>query len=277
MSEKGVSMSEEEFVNEAISIVEEAREENVTLRILGALAVHIHCKDNPRCVELHKSLERLGEGKPMFTDLDLIGYKAQRKHIKKFFEDKLRFIPDRRLNTLFGSRRNIFYHPERGYAVDIFFSKLEFSHTVYFGEKPGKGRLELDFPTITPADIVLEKVQIHQINMKDIVDLIVLLLCHELSPTEEKDKINYKYIAETLSDDWGFWYDAVNNLKKVKSFTAKFSEQRKLRMEEAQTVIGRVDDLLKAIDEEPKTKGWVKRSKTGTKKPWYRPVDEVVR
>jgi len=277
LSEKEVSMSEEEFLNEAVSIVKEAQEENITLRILGALAVHLHCKDNPRCIELHKGLERLGKGKPMFTDLDLIGYKAQRKNIKKFFENKLRFISDRRLNALFGSRRNIFYHPKGRYAVDIFFSKLEFSHDVDFGEKPGKGRLELDFPTITPTDIVLEKVQIHQINMKDIVDLIVLLLCHDLSATEEKDRINCKYIAKTLSDDWGFWYDAVNNLEKVKNFAAKFSEERKMRKKEAQTVVERVDGLLKAIDEEPKTKGWIKRSKTGTKKMWYRPVDEVIR
>ncbi|MHA1632658.1 MAG: hypothetical protein ACTSXC_07645 [Candidatus Freyarchaeota archaeon] len=277
MSGKGVSMSVEEFLNEAASIVERAQEENIILRILGALAVHIHCKDDARCAELHKSLERLGKGKPMFTDLDLIGYKAQRKHVKKFFDGKLKFVPDRRINALFGSKRNIFYHPKGRYAVDIFFSRLEFSHDVDFGEKPGKGRLELDFPTITPADIVLEKVQIHEINMKDIVDLIVLFLRHGLSVTEEKDKINCKYIAETLSDDWGFWYDAVNNLEKVKGFATKFSEERKMRKEEAETVIGRVDGLLKAIEEEPKTKRWIKRSKTGTKKIWYRPVEEVLR
>jgi len=276
LSEKGVSMSEEEFVDEAISIVEAAEKEGVVLRILGALAVHIHCRDDPRCLQLHKSLERLGKGKPMFTDLDLIGYKAQRKKIKKFFENQLKFISDRRLNVLFGSRRNIFYHPKNLYAVDIFFSKLEFSHDVNFGEKPG-GRLELDFPTITPTDIVLEKVQIHQINMKDIVDLAVLFLCHDLSTSDEKDKINCKYIAKILSDDWGFWYDAVNNLNKVKHFVSKFSEEGKMREDEAETVIKRVDELLKMTDEEPKTKNWIKRSKTGTKKMWYRPVEEVLR
>ena len=201
VSDKGVSLSEQEFIDEAIKIIEKAQEEGIVLRILGALAVHIHCIHLPRCAELHKSLERLGKGKTMFTDLDLIGYKGQRKQVKKFFEKKLKFIPDRYVNTLFGSKRNIFYQRDGAYQVDIFYNKLEFSHDVDFGEKPGKGRLELDFPTITPTDLVLEKIQINQINVKDIVDLIVLFLGHDLSDKDEKESINAKYVSRILADD----------------------------------------------------------------------------
>ncbi len=274
---KKVSLTEEEFVQEAKNLIEKAQNENVILRILGALAIYIHSEHSPRCIELHKGLERLGKGKPMFTDLDLMGYKKQRKEIKKFFIEKMKYIPDRYINALFGGKRNIYYHPQGAFYVDVFFSKLMFSHDVEFGEKPGKGRLELDFPTITLTDLVLEKTQIHQINLKDIVDLIVLFLGHDVFDKDEKELINGKYIAQILADDWGFWYDATNNLEKVKSFTQQFVEQKKLEEEEGKIIASRVDKLLQMIENEPKTKKWQKRAKKGTKKIWYRQVEEVER
>ncbi len=274
---KEVSLSEEEFIDEAKSIVEKAQEKGIIIRILGALAIYIHSEHCPRCIELHKNLERLGKGKPVFTDLDLIGYKKQRRDIRKFFEGTLKFTPDRYINSLFGWRRNIFYHPKGAYYVDVFFSKLEFSHDVVFGEKPGKGRLELDYPTITLTDVVLEKVQIHDINMKDIVDLIVLFNGHGVAERDEKELVNGKYIAKVLSDDWGFWYDATNNLEKVKGFASKFRDEGKIRDEEAERVVSRIDLLLEMINGEPKTKKWEKRAKKGTKELWYRPVEEVER
>ena len=200
------------------------------------------------------------EGGGMFTDLELIAYKKQRKAVKNFFENDLGYLPDRYVNVMFGSKRNIFYHPKGYFYVDVFFSKLEFSHDVYFGEEPGKGRLELEYPTITLADVVLEKLQIHEINRKDLIDLTVLFLGHELSEEDKRGFINAKYIARVLADDWGFWYDAVNNLNKVKLFVKKATEEGKIKKDESETIIARIDRLLEYIDKEPKTKNWVKRS-----------------
>ncbi|MEI6308399.1 MAG: hypothetical protein WCP58_02000 [bacterium] len=70
--------------------------------------------------------------------------------------------------------------------MDVFYARLNFSHPVEFGRIPGKGRLELDFPTIALADIVLEKLQIHFINKKDLIDLILLFCGHELAETDQK-------------------------------------------------------------------------------------------
>jgi len=272
----GVRLSEEEFVNESISIVERAQQDNIIIRILGGLAIYIHSQHCPRCQELHKTLGRL-EGGFVFTDLDLIGYKKQLKDIRKFFEKKLNFKGDFYVNALFGGKRLIYYHPNNYYYADIFLSKLEFSHDVYFGDKPRNGRLELDFPTITTTDLVLEKLQIHDINKKDIIDLLVLFNGHNIIDHDSKENINGRYIARILADDWGFWYDAVNNLRLVKEFTAKFQEEEKLDTREKDMVISRVDKLLEYINKEPKTKNWQKRAKIGTKKPWYRNVEEVFR
>jgi hypothetical protein len=183
------------------------------------------------------------------------------------------------VNVIFGDKRLMYSHPDGKFCADIFLNKLEFSHDVYFGEEPGAGRLELSYPAITLADLVLEKLQIHQINLKDIVDLIVLFLGHEVTEASpgDGDRVDGKYVATTLSNDWGFWYDATNNLDKVKAQIAQFAASGKLSNLQVENVISRISDLRGIIDSMPKSKSWEKRAKVATKKSWYRDVGEVFR
>jgi hypothetical protein len=273
-----VHLPPEEFIKEAVAIVEEAQRRGVVLRILGAVAIYIHSLHAPRAIEIYNRLGRFGDQGPLFTDLDLVAYSKQRSKVIELFEKVLGFKGDMMINALFGHKRLIYYHPKNLYHVDIFFDKLEFSHDVYFGDKPGKGRLELDYPTITLADLLLEKLQIHEINFKDLVDIVVLLHGHDLcKEVVHKECIDAKYIAKVLADDWGFWYDATQNLGKVKDLLEKLASSSKLGEEVKLAVAEKVDGLLKIIDEEPKTKNWIKRAKIGTSKPWYRQVEEVIR
>lgn len=273
---KFVEMDEEEFLQEALSIVQKAQARSIPLRILGAMAVYAHSHGKPGFMNLYRSLPRFGEGKPTFTDLDLAGYKKQRKDILKLFEE-LGYKPDYALNTIFAAKRLLLHHPQDKYHVDVFLDKLEFSHEIVFGEKPGNGRLELDYPTITLADIALEKLQIHFINRKDVIDLILLFLTHDVEGQECKDAIDGRQVATPLSGDWGFWYDATTNLDKVKLLTKTLTEPAKLSEEQAEIITQRINKLRKIIDDTPKTKNWEKRAKAGTSKPWYREIEEVVR
>jgi hypothetical protein len=267
-----VQISEEEFLRQALQVVESARSRHVYLRLIGALAVYVHSLDTPRCISAFKALGRLGEGKPTFTDLDLMGYSKQSKETTKLLQS-LNFKPDNAVNWWFGKRRMIYYHPQGQFTVDLFLDKLEFSHDVNFA-----GRLELDYPTITLEDIVLEKLQIHQINRKDIIDLIVLFTGHNVSKGPAENLVDGEYVARTLSEDWGFWYDATTNLTKVKEMLHELSENSAgITRDEANVATGRVDELLRMIEAMPKTSKWQKTAKVGTKKPWYREVDEVVR
>ena len=65
--------------------------------------------------------------------------------------------------------------------------------------------------------------QIIKIERKDIIDSFVLLLDKELGDTD-KDQINYNYIAQLLSKDWGFYYTVVNNLKKIDNELESYSD-----------------------------------------------------
>ena len=270
-----VGLDNEAFVKEALSIIEKAQAHRACLRILGALAVYVHSLDNSECINALKTLGRLGYEKPMFTDLDLIAYRRQSKDIAKAFQE-LGFKPNNMLNWWFGDRMMIYNHPENKYHVDVFFDNLAYSHDVKFGDKPGSGRLELDYPTIALEDIVLEKLQPHEMNRKDAVDLIVLLMGHDVNERLGKNVVDGGHVARILSDDWGFWYDATTNLDKVVSLAREFSSQGKLTASQCDTVLRRAGELRRIIDGTPKTKEWNKRAKMGTTKPWFRPVPELM-
>jgi len=247
------------------------------LRVLGAVAIYIHSKHDPEAIGIYSRIGRIKGEETLFTDLDLAAYSKQRKAICDFFEKALGFKYDHLIKALYGHKRLIYFHPQELYHVDVFFDKLEFNHDVEWGSKPGKGRLELDYPTISLADLVLEKLQITRINRKDLIDLMVLFKAHDVCEADARECINGDYIASILSDDWGFWYDATNNLTKLKSFTEQLANEALIEHRIAKIVLERIDKLLSMIDAKPKTKKWVSRSKVGTSKPWYREVEEVVR
>ena len=274
-----VRLSPEDFVGEALKIVEEARKQDVELRILGALAIYIHSKHDPYSMAIYEKFGRFkGEGL-VFTDLDLIGYSKQRKGIMDLFEKRLSYKYDPYVKALFSGKRLVYYHPQGFFHVDIFFDKLEFSHDIYFGDRPEKGVLHLDYPTISLAYLILEKLQIHEINWKDLVDLTVLIHAHELcsSVTSKSNEcIDEDVIADVLANDWGFWYDATTNLALLKKIIIG-AIPNYLDEKEARLIEARINKLVNAIDKKPKSKEWIKRSKIGTEKPWYRKVEELER
>ncbi|MEM1584356.1 MAG: hypothetical protein QXF28_04740 [Nitrososphaerota archaeon] len=255
----------------ALEIVDAAHNRGVVARILGAVATYLHCCNDTQALTFIKNAGRLTTGK-VFTDVDLIAYSKQRKQLVNLMRE-LNFDENKIINALFGYKRLLFFKDQ--VKVDIFFDKLEFSHDVFFGSEPGKGRLEIDYPTISLTDLMLEKLQIHQINKKDIIDIIAVLIVHDVGDTTEKEVIDGKYIGSILSDDWGFWYDALENLKKVEYFVNKFREENLLSSDQSTKVLQNIEKIKIAIENTEKTKNWIKRSKIGTSKPWYREVEDL--
>ncbi len=273
-----VSLGDQEFLGAAEAVVRAAQGEGTSLRILGSLAIFAHSAHIPEAVALFHSLGRVSPGTPLFTDLDLMGYAKQGRAISTVLE-KLGFKPDNMVNGFFGDRRLIYYEGSGKFHVDIFLDKLEFSHDVEFGKKPGDGRLEMDFPTITLSDIVLEKLQIHKIARKDLVDLMILFYGHEVKPSaaKEKEAVDAGYIANLVADDWGFWYEATQNLMKVRQLMGNFVAEDRMKPEQASRIEARVGALEAALRTVPKGRHWEKRAKVGTAKPWFREVEDVVR
>src|SRR4030042_194467 len=250
-------MDDKEFLICANDIVAEAQKQGAISRLLGAVAFNIHCPTYGR-FQL--------EAKRHFTDLDFAAYFSHNAGIRKAFT-KLKFEEDREVAVVFARQRLIYYKPGTELHVDIFFDKLDFCHPI-----PWAGRLEVDSPTIPLAELLLEKMQIVQINPKDVVDTIMLLREHPLN-NQDGDTVNSNRIAAMCAKDWGLWRTVTMNLKKVGEISREYSW---LAEDDRTVVLEKIDQLLKTIDNEPKPGSWNIRNKIGDRVKWYKDVHEVI-
>ncbi len=250
------------FLDEARRIVEQSQQRGLTLRVMGGAGIRLRTLEHE---DLGRRLARLGEGEQEFTDLDFMSYKQCRNGMQAFFEG-LGYRKRRATLSSAASERQIYFHEHGWFFVDVFFDKLMVAnHRLDF-----RGRLDLNPLTLSPTDLLLEKLQIVGFSEKDFKDSLVLLFAHELTEDDREDTINSAHIASLLSGDWGFWYTLTSNLKGMKDLLPRTEA---LSQEEARVIGGRVETLLSAIEAEPKSMGWKARSRIGTKKRWYEPVE----
>ncbi|MDI6904525.1 MAG: hypothetical protein QMD13_03400 [Candidatus Bathyarchaeia archaeon] len=267
----------EVFLRESQEIVEKAKEKGIILRILGGLGIAIHCQEHK---EFAKKLGRVGTGVVKgqeYSDIDYVSYRKQREKIKELF-DKIGYAKRRATLSTAASERQIYYHPKGWFYVDIFFDKLLVAnHPIDF-----RGRLELDHPTITVTDMLLEKIQMWEaFSIKDLKDCLLLLKAHDIKERGEKESIDASHIAKLLSQDWGFWYTATTNLKKLKKFVTELDKlgseveikPKQIEKKDREDIARKIENLLERIDKKPKSFGWKMRAKVGTKKRWYNPVE----
>ncbi len=250
-----MSVENEHFVAEGLSIVEDAQEQGLKLRILGSLAYRIHCPAN---LQLFEAMERA------LTDIDFSADRRQSREIKKFLVQR-GYEEDQRLTASTEGMRYYFEDLNNGLGVDVFYNELFFCHKI-----PLRDRLDLDSPTITTCDLLLEKMQIVELNLKDVKDTLVLMLEHPVveKPTSPEE-IDGGYIADLLSGDWGFYYTVNMNLDRVERFIPDFDV---LSAEQGDLILSRINDLRKLIEDAPKSRKWKLRAKVGTKKQWYQDV-----
>jgi hypothetical protein len=265
------------FVRESQEIVEKARGEGVILRVLGGLGIALHCQEYR---EFAQKLGRIGTGVlegQEYSDIDYVSYRSYREKIKEFF-GKIGYVKRKATLSTAASQRQIYYHPKGWFYVDVFFDKLLVAnHPIDF-----KGRLELDYPTITVTDMLLEKLQIWEaFSIKDLKDCLLLLKAHDVREKGGKESVDASYIAKLLAQDWGFWYTSTTNLKKIKIFMSEIDklgseadiDPKQIKKEDREEITRKINKLLEIIEREPKTFGWKMRAKIGTKKTWYNHVE----
>jgi hypothetical protein len=257
---KDIPMSEypkpEAYLEEGRHLTNEAQKQGIVLRVMGPIALNYYFPD---FMDLYSRMERLGER--VFTDIDYAAYGKHRSKLVPFFE-RHGYELEKRAAMISGGTRMIFFSSNIP-MIDVFFDKLNYNHPIDY-----RGRLEIHPYCVSLADILLQKLQIVQINDKDLKDGMLLLLAAAVAETDG-NAINVKYVAKVFADDWGFYYTATNNLKKIKeaSFGVKAlnEEQRRIITEKA-------DQLLRYIEDTPKSGKWKGRAKTGTSRSWYQEV-----
>lgn len=242
-----------DFIKEALRVVTLANQRNLKLRVMGAVAIRIHC---PKYVHLHKSMGR------ELSDLDFVGYSKQGSKLTRLLEEI--GYEKRMLRPSYGlEMRHIYIDNVNKRTVDIFLDKLLMCHTIDF-----RNRLDVDYPTIPLAELLLTKLQIVKFTEKDLKDVVVLLRGHSVGENDS-EKVNSDYIARIMSKDWGFYYTATTNLKKIRDLLPMLGT---LKSEDAENVRDKINNILEKIEKEPKPFKWKMRAKVGTKKKWYTEV-----
>jgi hypothetical protein len=234
--------------DEARRVVDGAREMGVHLRVIGGLAVKIRCPGAQ-----HRALAR-GYG-----DVDLVGYRSQRQQIGEALE-ALGYDPNRRFNALQGHRRLLYVHPDGTYDVDVFLDVFPMCHELNF-----VGRLEKDTYTVPLPDLVLSKLQVVELNEKDVKDVYAIVQDHDLGGDEDPELIDLGYITKLCAGDWG-WYKTVSmNLDKLVALAPDYLPEGETR----ELIVGRLRRLRDEIEGVPKSLKWKLRARIGERVRWY--------
>jgi len=241
-------------------VVEEARrvagisdDQGVSLRLLGGVAINVRARDG-----LQPAFRR------EYADMDFIVPKGRSAETQKFFES-LGYAPQTRFNTLYGSERLLFFDEDHDRQVDVLVGKFRMSHEIPIGK-----RLELEPMTIPLAELLLTKLQIIELNEKDVRDALAILHNHPVGESDG-DSVNAAHVAKLCAADWGLWRTFTANLGALGGHIDSYDidEEGKGRIR------GGIERLQGRIEEEPKPFSWRMRAKIGDRKRWYELPEEV--
>jgi hypothetical protein len=248
--------------DEALRVYAAAKGQEIRLAVAGSVGVHLLCPS------WRHMLPDLGR-RPMH-DIDFWALSADEKRIEGLFAG-LGYQIDESITHMreWGIPRLIFQHRDHGLKVDVFLDKLVMAHTIAFRER----LLETDLPIATITDILLSKLQIHELTRNDLLDLFVLLgESSDAGDAWPGKSIDAEYLARALGSDWGFWYDARENLAHVRDALPEFElvpQQRRTQVGDAAV------HWIEFLDSCKKTSAWKRRSWVGTRSRWYELVREV--
>jgi hypothetical protein len=225
----------------------------MTVRIVGSTGIRLHCAQASATMD---AVERPAK------DIDIVVRHGDRGALRDWLEQR-GWVVDRDLLVAMEGERYAFHHPEAGLDLDVFVDKLEFCHTIQLD-----GRWEHHATTLSIEDLLLQKLQVHDITESDVLDAAIVLATHDVAPDEgDGEVIDCAYVAGLLARDWGFHRDATANLDRVRDAAGALADG-------AQRVQDRAVKLRAAIDDKDKSRGWRMRARVGDRMQWWDDVSE---
>jgi hypothetical protein len=225
-----------------------AHREGVPLRLLGGVAVRLRSSGLP------PALRRA------YKDLDFATTKKAVGDTQELLRG-LGYEPQVAFNTMNARERLLFFDDANGRQVDVFVGSFRMCHEI-----PLDGRLGVFDDTVPLAELLLTKLQIVQLNEKDVRDAVALLAEHEI--TDDDTGLNAARVSELTAADWGLWRTITKNLDSVAQHLDAYDVDR-------ERVSTRLLELQRRIEAEPKSRGWRVRAKVGERKRWYELPEEV--
>jgi hypothetical protein len=239
-------------IDESERIATAAKKKGIKVKLLGGAGVHAHSPS-----------ARKAPLKRKYGDLDYAIAKKDRKAVMDLFKD-LGYEANERFNLMNGDRRLYFYDADHGRQVDVFIDVFRMSHSIDL-----RGRLEDDHPAVTPSDLLISKLQIYEVNRKDLIDIAALMLDHAIETRDAEDAIEAAYIARLAAEDWGFYRTIQVNIERLRAMLEELEEI------DRELVNVRLDALWKHIEDTPKPLRWRLRAQVGDRVRWYELPEET--
>lgn len=240
----------EELLAAAEEAVAAAADARVRMRLLGGIAVYHLAKSSHE-----PSLNRI------YHDFDVVVPPKEGNRAAGVFRS-LGYGEDREFNAIHGAQRLIFTS-KRGLVVDVIVGTFRMCHQLDLRDLPADGL------TIDPADLLLTKLQIVQIEDKDLRDAVAMLV--DL-PVDEPTRtaVDSTRFARPLAADWGFYHTVEKNLPKLASYAATVLDPAR-----AEGVAQSIKSLETAMERATKSMKWKMRARVGEKVTWYDLPEEV--
>jgi hypothetical protein len=241
------------------AVVAAAAAASIPVRLLGGVAIWIRASPAARAA--------LGRSYP---DIDLVAHKKQSRDLRGVLEAQ-GLEPERVFNATHGARRLLYHGPAgAGWHADVFLDTFEMSHTLDLG-----ARLEAEPGAVTlpAAELLLTKLQIAEVNRKDLSDTAMLLWDHTPATADGPGQLNLTHLAATCAADWGLFTTITDNLAAAAALLPDLLAPGTDR----DRITTRTATITTALHDAPKTTSWKLRAKIGRRKRWYQTPEEITR
>lgn len=245
----------DDAMTEALDLIRAATEQDITVRLLGGLAVRVLCPDYP---------PRPAAG---LQDIDLASVSPARKALQGFLLGE-GHQPDKNFNALYGHKQLFFVSASSGRPIDVLIDRLVMCHELDFRHRITRMPYTLDV-----ADVLLSKLQIVKLNKKDVQDIVYLLSEYPVAETGDEGTISAETFRSLVADDWGWWRTVTMNLEKIQALVDE--QASGLVPAAARHDPGDQAAMLAAAAHDvPKSLRWRMRSRVGDRVRWYQEPEE---
>jgi len=204
-----------DLMAEARAIIDHGNAAGVVLRLTGGLAIRHYAID-------------LEFAEREYSDIDLIGRKREVADVGQVFHD-LGYVENKHVSMATGNGQLQFFVPEGGAAavpgdgalpvftevppsdhIDVFLDAMRMDHQIDF-----RDRLEINTYAIDPADLFLSKLQIGNLNEKDVHDVLTLVKDVYVDFQPHPGVLDLHHVADVCAADWGLYIDVMNNIDTI--------------------------------------------------------------
>lgn len=115
-----------------------------------------------------------------------------------------------------------------------------------------RNRLLLDKNTISLSDLLATKLQVVQMTEREYKDIIALIHDHQVGDSDAPETINGRYIGQLCAENWGIYKTFTNGISNIMLALSQYQMDTQYQ----EVVRDRLQELLKIIENTPKTMAW---------------------